>query len=455
MREIRVLAPTSVLGGGFRPESFERAMQWEPHFIGCDAGSTDPGPHYLGTGDTQFSQAASTRDLEIMLVAAREAKIPLLIGSAQTGGSDEQLQRVVDAAEGIARKHNLRFRLGVVHSEPPRDYLKQKFREGKITPLANAPEIDESLFDRSAHIVAMAGVEPFQTALEDGADVVISGRSSDASIFSAIPSRDGFPPGPVWHAAKILECSAASVVQRKYPDPLFAWIREDHFVVEPPNPDYRCTPVSVASHNLYENGSPFELVEPSGTLFSDHSTYEAISDRAVRVSGSTFEPSNKYTVKLEGVELVGFQTILIGGVRDAVIIRQLDDWLEKMMFAFKERVAAVFGSDLADKTKVVIRRYGIDGTMGSLEPTPRANHEVGLIFEVTAETQELANAMAKSLAHISLHYPVPEWTGLITTLALPYSPHELDRGAVYRFNLNHVLELEDPLEPFRIETRDI
>jgi hypothetical protein len=443
------------MGGGFQIESFERAMSWKPHFIGCDAGSTDPGPHYLGTGDTQFSLQAITRDLELMILAARQAKIPLLIGSAQTGGSDEQLERVVEVAEGIARKHDLRFRLGVVHSEPSRDYLKQKFREGKIVPLANAPEIDETIFDRSKHIVAMAGVEPFQAALAQGADVVISGRSSDASIFSAIPSLEGFPPGPVWHAAKILECSAASVVQRKYPDPLFAWIREDHFVVEPPNPDYRCTPVSVASHNLYENGSPFELVEPAGTLFSDESTYEAVNDRSVRVSGSRFEPSTGYTVKLEGVESVGFQTILVGGVRDPVIIRQLDSWLDGMMQAFRDRATNVFGAEAVEQTHVVVRRYGIDGTMGSLEPTPTPGHEVGLIFEVTAETQELANGISKSLAHIALHYPVPEWTGLITTLALPYSPHELDRGEVYRFNLNHVLQLDDPLEPFSVETRNV
>lgn len=455
MREIRVVAPTSVLGGGFRPESLDQAMEWQPHFIGCDAGSTDPGPHYLGTGDTQFSLDAIKRDLELMILAARRAEIPLLIGSAQTGGSDEQLALVVGAAEEIARAHSLRFRLGIVHSEPHREYLKQKFREGKIHPLSNAPEIDETVFDRSSHVVAMAGVEPFQAALDQGADVVISGRSSDASIFSAIPAREGFPPGPVWHAAKILECSAASVVQRKYPDPLFAWIREDHFVVEPPNPDYRCTPVSVAAHNLYENASPFELVEPSGTLYSDQCRYEATSDRAVRVIGSRFQPAEQYTVKLEGVELAGYQTILVGGMRDPVIIRQLDSWLDGMMSAFRNRIVGIFGSSVVNETRVVIRRYGIDGTMGPLEPIPVPGHDIGLVFEVTAATQELANAIAKTLAHISVHFAVPEWTGSITTLAFPYSPHELDRGPVFRFNLNHVLELDDPLEPFRVETRDV
>jgi hypothetical protein len=46
----------------------------------------------------------------------------------------------------------------------------------------------------------------------------------------------------------------------------------------------------VASHTLYENADPFELKEPSGTLCTNAARYEAISDRAVRVSGSEFVP---------------------------------------------------------------------------------------------------------------------------------------------------------------------
>ena len=248
MREIRVLSPTGMLGSGYRLASLQRAMTWEPDFIGCDAGSTDVGPYYLGTGELHFSRDAILRDLQHLVLAARDRRIPLLVGSAGTAGADGQLDQVVDLVYSIASEHQLHFRLGIVHCEPSRVYLKQKYDEGKIHPLPNAPVIDGSVFDRSAHIVAMAGVEPFQAALDSGADVVVSGRSSDTSIFAAIPVRRGLPPGVVWHAAKILECGAAAVAQRKYPDPIFAWIHDEDFVVEPPNPDYRCTPVSVASH---------------------------------------------------------------------------------------------------------------------------------------------------------------------------------------------------------------
>ena len=216
----------------------------------------------------------------------------------------------------------------------------------------------------------MAGVEPYQAALEAGADVVLSGRSTDAAIFASLPTLRGFAPGPAWHAAKILECSAACVVHRKYADPMFAWIRDDHFVVEPPNPEYRCSPVSVASHTLYENGSPYELVEPSGTLFSDTARFDAENDRAVRVSGSRFQPSGRTTNKLEGAELVGYQTIVVGGIRDPVILRQLDSWLEGVEATVRRRIEEVHGADMVDPVQITFRRYGLDGVMGALEPTP-------------------------------------------------------------------------------------
>jgi Acyclic terpene utilisation family protein AtuA len=454
-REIRVLSPTSIVGAGFRAESLERAMEWKPDVIACDGGSTDPGPFFLGSGGLYFSRDAIKRDLELMLLAARAADIPMLVGTAVGAGTDAQLAVAVDVVQEIAAKHDLTFRLAAVHCEPDREYLKERYRAGKIRPLANAPEIDESTFDRSDRIVAMAGVEPYQRALDDGADVVLSGRSTDAAIFASIPTQRGFAPGPAWHAAKILECSAACVVQRKYADPMFAWIRDDHFVVEPPNPDYRCSPVSVASHTLYENGSPYELVEPNGTLFSDTAKFEAESNRAVRVSGSRFEPTPHTTNKLEGAELVGYQTIIVGGVRDPVILRQLDRWLEGVEVTIRRRIEQVHGADLAEKVSVTFRRYGIDGVMGALEPTPQPAHEVGVIVEITAPTQEIADSIGKAAAHVAAHYAVPEYSGLITALAFPYSPGELSRGPVYRFTLNHVVEPESPLDPFRIEMIDV
>jgi acyclic terpene utilization AtuA family protein len=454
-REIRILSPTSILGAGFRVESLQRGMEWNPDVIACDGGSTDPGPFFLGSGELYFSRESIKRDLELMLLAARSAKIPLLVGTAVGAGTDTQLAVAVQIVHEIAAEHGLSFRLAAVHCEPDREYLKERYRNGKIRPLNNAPRISEDTFDRSSRIVAMAGVEPYQAALEAGAEVVLSGRSTDAAIFASVPTYRGFSPGPAWHAAKILECSAACVVQRKYADPMFAWIRDDHFIVEPPNPEYRCSPVSVASHTLYENGSPYELIEPNGTLFSDAARFEAESDRAVRVSGSRFEVAPTTSNKLEGAELVGYQTIVVGGIRDPVIIRQLDSWLEGVETTIRRRIEQIYGPDMSPQVQVTFRRYGVDGVMGVMEPTPAMGHEVGILVEITAPTQAIADSIGKAAAHVAAHYAVPEYSGLITALAFPYSPGELSRGPVYRFNLNHVVEPEQPLDPFRVELIEI
>ena len=124
--------------------------------------------------------------------------------------------------------------------------------------------------------------------------------------------------------AKILECGAAAVTHRVAPDCMMAVVDDGSFDVFPLRDDYRCTPQSVASHTLYENADPFDLREPSGTLDTREARYEAVSDRAVRVSGSRFTPADEYTIKLEGVRQGGYSTILMGGVRDPYIIAELD-----------------------------------------------------------------------------------------------------------------------------------
>jgi len=132
----------------------------------------------------------------------------------------------------------------------------------------SAPLSDADI-DAATHIVGMMGVEPIQRALRSGAQIVIAGRSSDTSIFAALPLLEGYAPAVVWHMAKILECGAAAVAVRTAPDCMMAVLHEDSFDVFPLREDYRCTPQSVASHTLYENADPFELKEPSGTLRTD------------------------------------------------------------------------------------------------------------------------------------------------------------------------------------------
>ena len=450
---VRVLSATGVCGSGFKESSLERSLEMKPHFIGCDCGSTDPGPAPLGSGKTAFPRQAIKRDLRLMLKAARRAKIPLLLGSAGTAGGEPHLGLFKEIVLEIAAEERLSFPAALIHAEQDKAYLKKRFREGRIKSLRPAPHFDETVIDRSVRIVGMMGTEPFLRALDKGAEVVIAGRASDCAIFAGIPIQMGIAPGIAWHAAKILECGAAAAVSRSSPDCMFASLWKDHFDVETPNPEMRCSPQSVAAHSLYENSDPYRLVESSGVIDLTAAKYEALDNRRVRVRGSRFEVAEKYTVKLEGAEHIGYQSIVIGSIRDPYIIRQLDSWVERLKERVKERAAEVYSRDQGAGEHIFnVRIYGKDGTMGPLEPVKEIrSHEVCLVMEVTAATQEIATTVVSMARHQALHLPIPEWSGLITGVACIYSPAYLERGPVYQFCANHVVEPDDPYEMFPIE----
>ena len=155
------------------------------------------------------------------------------------------------------------------------------------------------------------------------------------------------------------------------------------FTVEPPNPELGCTPQSVAAHTLYENADPYTLVEPGGSLDTIGAQYHAITDRAVRVEGGRFVPAEKYTVRIEGASLAGYRSIVIAGIRDPLVLRQLDSFLASL----KESVERKIAYNLAPPPEAYslnFRVYGRDGTMGALESDLKIEgHEVGLIIELS------------------------------------------------------------------------
>lgn len=449
MASFSLVSATGMLGSGYRPESIDKAISLGVEMIGCDAGSTDAGPSNLATGVCYFSKAAVKRDTYNMLTRAIKHRLPLVIGSAGTSGSDQGLEWLSDIVVEIARENNLHFKMAKVHSEQSKETVRKHLRDGKSRPLAPAQPLTEEDIDSSLHIVGMMGVEPIQKALNDGAQVVVAGRSSDTSIFSALPLLKGHKPEVVWHMAKILECGAAAVAVRTAPDSMMATLHEDAFDVFPLREDYWCTPQSVASHTLYENADPFELTEPSGTLYTREATYTAISDRAVRVSGSKFVHAKEYTVKLEGARLRGYSTIILGAVRDPYIIGQLNSWLEQLDKNIKFRLSNTIGNA---KYEIITRVFGRDAVMGELEPDRTIKgHEIGLLWDVISDSQELSNTIATSVGHLAIHNPIPKWHGLITGVALPFSPGEINRGPVHEFHLNHVLVPESPMSLFPIE----
>jgi hypothetical protein len=82
-------------------------------------------------------------------------------------------------------------------------------------------------------------------------------------------------------------------------------------------------------------------------------------------------------------------------------------------------------------------------------------HEVFILWDVISGSQELSRSIATSVSHLAVHNPIPKWHGLISGVAFPYSPPEIDRGPVYEFHLNHVLVPDNPTSLFSTEYEEL
>ena len=104
MKEYRILSPSGIVGYGFPEESFRAGVALKPDLIACDGGSTDPGPYYLGSGIPFTNATAVKRDMTLMLKAACELGIPLVIGTAGGSGADVHVSREVEIVRQIAKE---------------------------------------------------------------------------------------------------------------------------------------------------------------------------------------------------------------------------------------------------------------------------------------------------------------------------------------------------------------
>ncbi|WP_421990148.1 acyclic terpene utilization AtuA family protein [Roseococcus sp.] len=450
MDSITGLAPSGSLGSGYNIEAFKRGLSLNPHFIGQDAGSTDMGPYYHGTGRTFLPRATYKHDLAIMLKAARAARIPLLVGSVLTSGCDETLEMGLDIIREIAKEEGLSFRMAAISSEIPKAELKRRMAAAPFESIGPEGTLTDEILDRCGPICAQMGSEPFVKALDAGAEVIIAGRACDDSVFAALPVLKGFDTGLSLHCGKILECAGLSAIPYDLGEPMLGTIHKDNFIVEPGNAAHRCTTVSVAGHSLYERGD-FEFQPgPGGLNDLSQAVFEQIDERRVRVSGSRFVPDAQYKVKLEGAEQVGFRSIVIVGIRDPIMIRELDPLLEET----RERAEHRFGMK-ANGIHLRFRAYGRDAVMGPLEPGGAPPREIGLMVDAVAPTQELATGVAM---YARGHLQHASYPGILTTagnMAYPFSPFGIPVGPAHRFSVYHLMPLKDACEIFPMTLEEV
>lgn len=444
--EVRILTPNAMLGYGYQTKDFWRGiLNYKPHAIILDSGSTDGGPYKLGLGKMTCARSSYERDLLPMLQACFHYRIKVIISSAGGSGSDEHVDGLVGIIDGICKREKLSLKVAKIYSQVDRETVKECIRNGSVIPCGPVPALTEKDVDNVAQgreIVAQMGAEPYIRVLEQNqADVIIGGRSYDPSPFAAFAIHNGITPGAAWHCGKIMECGGMCAIPKGRT--MLATLRGNTFDLMPLSPNERCTKLSVAAHTLYEKTRPDILPGPGGRLLLKNAKYTELEDgRSVRVEGAVFEPV-PYTVKLEAAEQVGFRTIFIGGVRDPILIEQIDKFLE----AVHSYTVDLFPS-LGDKSpscQLLWHVYGKNAVMGPLETFKGAQpHELGVMGEVVAPTQELADSIASAARTSCLHMPYEGQLATTGNFASPLTPLDQPIGPVFKFSIYHLIPCNDP-----------
>ena len=446
---ITVLTPTGTLGYGFDSGALKRGMQLAPQVIAADAGSTDPGPAYLGAAEPLCSRRVVKREIAELLGAARSAGIPLVIGSAGGSGRGELVDWTVEIVREIALDQHLHFRLAWIYADISPERVAQALERDEVEDFEAGFALTREALDATTAIVVQMGWEPIAEALDAGAGVVVAGRACDDLAIAAYPIAAGADIGLATHMGKILECGAFSAEPFAM-DVMMGSLHDDHFVLEPGSLARKASLKSIAAHSLYERENPFLQRGPGGAVDLSSCRFEPDGERSVRVSGARFIEDPVYRVKLEGAGLVGYRTMCVAGIRCPTMIPRLDDLLENA----RRKTVEHFAPDPVTPT---FRVYGRDGVMGRLEPLRQESisHELGLLMDVTASTQELAHAACHFLSGHLLHVAWPGQMNTSGNLAFPYSPSDIDTGAVYEFTVYHLMTADTPTELFPIHYDDV
>jgi hypothetical protein len=393
----RVVSACGALGYGYPKESLEAALRGRVDAIICDGGSMDAGPYYLGTGTEYFEREAVKADFRHMVAAGKNLRCPVILGSSGMAGGNRNLAWMIDVAKEVFGELDVRdAKVAVIGAELDPEIVIKEFRKGALRATGRGPELTEEAL-RESTIVGQMGIHPLISALDDGAQYVLAGRSCDIALFASDMIRRGIDAGLAYHVGHVLECGALACDPGSPSDCLVAEIYDDGtalFVA--PNPARRCTPYSIAAHSLYEESHPQLQFYPEGVLAMEKTEFFTRDARVVGVRNSRFVRAGKpwpWSIKLEGSRRLG---------------------------ARKVSLIYIAPADLA-KIPADVLVYGRNGVQAT--PVGPSQRELGIIIETSAKTKEAAVLLASLLTHYLIHYGYPGRKATAGNIAYPMSPN--------------------------------
>ena len=422
---MKIVALCGLLGYGYSEQALKIAFSEKVDYVGVDAGSTDPGPYYLGSGKSFTDRNAVKRDLSLALPLCLEQKAPFIIGTAGGAGGNVHTDWLVEIIKEIAKEQRLSFKLATIYSEVDKTYLLEKVNQNKIIDMSPEFSLTKENIENSSRIVSQIGVAPILKALEQKAEVIVCGRACDTAIYSAPCIYNGYDHGLAFHMAKIMECGAMCSEPVAAADVMQAYIEKDSFSLRPANPIRKCTLSRVAAHTMYEQTNPYMIYEPDGVVDLRDTIYEQVDERTVRVKNSKFTPAKNKTLKLEGVKSVGFRTISIGAIYDANTIEHLPQ-IQDTVSAFVKENSKINQSDYT----LNFRSYG------------SSSSNACVIVDVVGKTQDIADTICALARSRILHCDYQGRKSTAGNLAFPFSPSDIHVGEVFEFSVFHLAQVD-------------
>src|SRR5262245_8689124 len=125
---VNIIVPTGMLGAGVSRKQIQYGIACGARAIAVDSGSTDSRPAYLARGVSKMNRESIKRDLQILIAEAHGAKIPLLVGTCGTSGTDAGVDWTRDIAIEVAGELGIAPKIACLYSEQSADDLIERNR---------------------------------------------------------------------------------------------------------------------------------------------------------------------------------------------------------------------------------------------------------------------------------------------------------------------------------------
>lgn len=383
-------------------------------------------------------------------VGAMQSVLPAVTGRgvkviANAGGVNPPACATAVKAAAEAAGASGKLKIGVVTGDDLLARLDDLMKAGHTLSNMDTGEPLAVVRDRVLSANAYIGSEPIVEALAKGANVVITGRSTDTALTMA-PLRHEFGWGATaWDqlaagivAGHIIECGAQCsggnclYDWRSIPDlanvgyPLVEVTADGKFVVtKHPNTGGRVSVQTVSEQLVYEMGDPHSYITPD--VIADFTTIRLAADgeNRVEVSGIKGKPPTD-KLKVSVAYRSGFKAV-------GTLVYAWPDALEKAQLA--DRVLRERLDRLGLRFEHILTEFvGANATHGPLAGEQVNAPEVQLRFGVRGQDRAAVERFTREIAPLVLNGP-PSVTGFAggrpkTEEIVAYWPALIDKSVV-------------------------